>query len=203
MGTYLARNRLPTNYYTNIGRIVSRFALIELAVQHIIYALIEVNPKLGRVAIKSPRLNDSFAMISDLLMLRGFTSSIDLKELAEACKIIETFRDKVAHGVWFSHPQSTHPVLRVTAGSYVKKQGEKSVKARISPQGLKILPTDFKAFLSGTQGALRDLKKLAGDLRRQQRASHKKSLAQLAQKGSPQRPRRIRTRKVPPPPLQS
>lgn len=70
MGIYLVRYRLPTKYSTAIGRMITRFAALESALRNLIYALLELDPKMGRVAVRNPRIEESFTMIRDLMGLR-------------------------------------------------------------------------------------------------------------------------------------
>jgi len=181
MGVYPTLYRLPTDYSTAIGRLVSRFAVLESALRKLIYALLETGPKFGRVAVKSPRIQDSFTMIEDLMALKSFTTTLDIKLMKQECIKFERFRDQVAHGVWVKHPQSDVPVLQITRGSYSEKPGGRSIKARIHPQAMKITLENFKDYTRGVDFALNAVKQLANELAAQHDALHKKSLEQLKQ----------------------
>src|SRR5260221_12340075 len=100
MGTYRMRQRLPTAYNTELGRVVMRFAILENILRGLTYSLLEVNPKFGRIAVRSPRIQDSTAMIQDFMSLHGFSSRLDLKELLKGARVLEEFRDRISHGVW-------------------------------------------------------------------------------------------------------
>lgn len=166
--------RLPTKYSTAIGRMISRFAVLESALRTLIYALLELEPKMGRVAVRNPRIKDSFAMIKDLMGLRSFTTTLDIKLLASECKKMEQFRDKIAHGVWVRHPQSDLPILQVTAGKFSKKPGGKSLTGRIRPAGFNVTFEDFRAYTRGVDFALKAVKQLGQELNAQHRALQKK-----------------------------
>lgn len=146
----------------------------------LIYDLLELEPKLGRATVRSPRASDTFAMIQDLIALRGFKTDLNVKTLGKMCKELEEFRDKVAHGVWVRHEKSNAPILRVTAGTYPKTEGGESVKARIHPQAFRITLEVFRSHITGIDNAIRGVKQLAKELRPQHVALLKTRHEQLA-----------------------
>lgn len=178
MPTFPHWYRLPTNYSTNIGRVVTRYAFFEAQLRHAIYLLLDIDVKAGRVAVRNPRLDDAITMILDLMAVKSIKTSIDLKFLRKECKKIESFRDKISHGVWVKHSGTKLPVLQVTAGSYARTQGGESVKARITPQALAIGPDDFKSFLRAIDIALEHVGMLRQEIHQQIESSRKKSLSQ-------------------------
>ncbi len=170
MALYRVRTRLPARYNTAIGRLVSRFAVVEGRLRHVIYSRLEVNPKFGRVAVKNPRIRDSFTMIEDLMALREFTTTVRLKgegALIPALEELERFRDKISHGVWVKHGATRDPVLQVTAGSYTEAPGAGPVKARINPQAVTVPMETFAQFDRIITQALKQIVKLARELGRQ------------------------------------
>jgi hypothetical protein len=182
MGAYPTRYRLPVSYTTDIGRVVTRFAYLEAYLRRIVYGLVEVGPKIGRVTIRNPRIEDSFTIIQDVMGLRSFATTIDLALLRTECKKIEKFRDRISHGVWVKHPKSKAPILQVTAGSYSETPGGKSIKARIRPKAQAITPENFKSFLRGIETALALIENLAREIDRQRHAERRGQMRALRQK---------------------
>lgn len=178
MATYPVIYRLPTQYSTAIGRHVTRFAALESALRNLIYALLELNPKMGRVAVRNPRIQESFTIIQDLMGLRSFTTTLDVKLLARECKKLEQFRDKIAHGVWVKHSKSDLPVLQVTAGTHPEKPGGKSIKGRIRPAALRVTLEDFSSYTRGVDFAFKAVTQLSRELGKQHDTLHKKSREQ-------------------------
>ena len=174
MRTYPVRYRLPTKYSTAIGRMITRFAALEAALRNLIYALLELDPKMGRVAVRNPRIQESFTMIQDLMGLRSFTTTLDIKRLASDCKKLEQFRDKIAHGVWVRHSRSDLPILQVTAGTFPEKPGGKSIKGRIRPGAVNVTLESFRSHTRGVDIAFKADKQLGRELGAQHRALHKK-----------------------------
>ena len=174
MPTYPVIYRLPTQYSTSIGRVVTRFSALESALRNLIYALLELEPKMGRVAVKNPRIDESFTMIQDLMGLRSFTTTLDIKSMASDCKKLEQFRDKIAHGVWVKHSKSDVPILQVTAGRHPEKPGGKATKGRIRPAAFEVTPENFRSHARGIDIAFKAVKQLAYELGVQHAALHNK-----------------------------
>ena len=105
------RRRIPQELTRQIGRIVTKHALLEWEIRQVCYAILEVGQKEGRVAIREPRSADYMTMIADLLSIHGITVSADPKELGKALKNFKFYRDALCHGVWIKDPQAKHPVL--------------------------------------------------------------------------------------------
>ena len=172
---YRVRTRLPTAYNTAIGRSITRFSVIEARLRKFVYALLEVSPAFGRIAVRSPRVEDALNMIQDLMALRGFTTDVEFKGergLITACKKLEKFRDMIAHGVWTHHEGSKDPIFQATAGTYQGESGQ-SAKARIAPQALKITLADFRGNANATSEVLTVVDFLGKEIRRQHEASLK------------------------------
>jgi hypothetical protein len=189
MATYPIWHRLPTSYHAAIGRTVVRFAILESTWRRLVYDLLELDPKFGRVAVRSPRASDAFAMIQDLMSLRGFKAETDPKTLGKMCKDLEEFRDKIAHGVWVKHEKSNLPTLQVTAGSYPSTKGGESVKARIDPVAFNVSLKVFQSYIAGIDNAIKGVKQLAKELKPQHLALLKKRNAQSNHGSSRPNPR--------------
>ena len=133
MPTYPVRYRLPVSYSTEIGRIITRWAFLEFRLKETAYMLLGVDPKVGRIAIREPRITDYIDMIQDLMHLKSITATADLKKLRKSLEKIQSFRDKLAHGIWMKHDTTKLPVLQVVKGSYISNPEGKKTKAKIDP----------------------------------------------------------------------
>ncbi len=134
---YPVLRRLPVIYCTEIGRIIHKFAFCEMMLRTITYNLMQVGKKIGRVAVRQPRVVDHITMIQDLEHLKSIDLKIDWKKLKEALKECESYRDRLSHGVWLDHPDSTTPVLQDFSYAYVSgPRGPR--KARINPLAIAV-----------------------------------------------------------------
>jgi hypothetical protein len=145
MPEYPVRYRLPISYSTEIGRIITRWAFLEYRLKETAYMLLDIDPKIGRIAVREPRTYEYVDMIQDLMSLRSLTTTVDLKKLRKTIEDIQSFRDKLAHGIWAKHDATNLPVLQITKGSYTLTPGEQKTKARIDPFALVVQFKDLRA----------------------------------------------------------
>jgi hypothetical protein len=138
MRTYPARYRLPQKHCTEIGRIISRFAVLESRLAKCAYVLLSVSPKAGRVAVRVGRVESALTVIEDLLHIAGLTVQSDIKKWKTPFKKLEVARDLMAHGVWVRNDADSIPVVQFASGSYSEEPGGPSIRARINPQGVKV-----------------------------------------------------------------
>lgn len=155
MATYPARYRLPVAYSTEIGRIITRWAFLESRLRDAAHKLVKVHPKIGRVAVREPRVVDHVTMIEDLARLRDIQLPVNWKQFRKMLQNLESVRDKIAHGLWLKHDKHRVPVLQQTKGSYVPSPGGQSVKARIDPLGVAVRLSDLQAITKDIERATR------------------------------------------------
>src|SRR5262245_7836677 len=73
--------KLPAWLLSRIGSIVSQHAILEWRLSRIIYTLLDVDPKAGRITVREPRTTDRFDMICDLIKLKKLKIDADLATL--------------------------------------------------------------------------------------------------------------------------
>ncbi len=133
MGTYPVRRRLPTKYSTEIGRIITRFAFLESQLRAMTYKLLMISDKQGRLAIREPRVVDHVTMIQDLAVLAKLDLKVNWKKLKEYCKEAESFRNRLAHGIWLKRSDTKFPVLQDFSSAYTQGGPDIPKKPRIHP----------------------------------------------------------------------
>jgi hypothetical protein len=126
-----AEYKLPDEFHLEIGRISVSWAYFENGVRRVIWRLLGVDERMGRVAVRDPRIDDRLEMIADLAFLKQI--KIDEKRLqllkTRANEVLSN-RDLLAHGVWVPH-QGKWFVQKVS-GSYPSEHR----KRRIAPEGM-------------------------------------------------------------------
>ncbi len=138
MGTYPVRRRLPTKYSTEIGRIITRFAFLESQLRAMTYKLLMVNDKQGRLAVRAPRVVDHITMIQDLAALAKLELKVDWKKLKAFCREAESFRNRLAHGIWLKHSGVKTPILQDFSSAYTQGGSDISKKPRINPIAVRV-----------------------------------------------------------------
>ena len=143
-GFFKVRNRLPTQYYTEIGRIIFRFAMLEAKLFHITNLVLGVvDRKQARLAVRKSRAAEQLNLIRDLAKLNGIHLTVNWTVLREALKEGESYRDRLAHCMWISHPDTKIPVLQDFSTAYLPGL-PKGTNARITPLAVKVPLTHLR-----------------------------------------------------------
>lgn len=157
------RKRLPTKYYAEIGRIITRWAVIEDQLNQLIFRVLWITELEGRLAIRAQRARERVKLLHDILESKGIRLPIDWKFLGTGIDHLQTFRDRLAHNVWVDHPDADVPVMRDFSTSFLKDvpQGH---NAKAIPFAVR-LPFDYlKMMREGVDAMVRDLARLDYDL---------------------------------------
>src|SRR4051812_48071742 len=102
MEIFNARVDLPASMLRDIGRLIVRYAYIEQGLQAIIYKLVDVEPGIGRLAVREPgRLIDRFDLAIDLMaaMKLALPPNFDPKVIREAMDDLADIRNLCAHSL--------------------------------------------------------------------------------------------------------
>lgn len=114
-----------------IGKIMVDYAYFEHCLSSIIYVLMNINPKAGRIAIRSPSAVDSLEIISDLLNLSGAKIE-NYKCIKQDTETVQVKRNQIAHGIWLD--DNGHIKLRILNASFNPEKGKGKVKRKIKPE---------------------------------------------------------------------
>ncbi len=135
---------LPSDYLVGLGRVVVRWSFVERQLMNIVYLLLGVSKKHGRVAVREPRADECITMIRQLMHLEKVTvHSIDLDRLSKALASIKNTRDTLAHGLWLQGPNDT-VLIQVTGGTWKPDPKSPKIAKRIDPEGMGVTPTDLE-----------------------------------------------------------
>ena len=113
------RKKLPTAHYAEIGRIITRFAQIEMQLRVLTYRVLGVGEKPGRLAVNQFRAGDQITLIKDLTQLRGLKMNVDWGSLKKRLKELESFRDRLSHCIWMKDPDSKIPIIQDFSTAYI------------------------------------------------------------------------------------
>lgn len=195
--------RLPPSVSREVGRVIQRYALLEHRFFILIYGLLRIDQKLGRVAVREARGKDLVDVVRILMEAHG---QIPLKpwwqKLHKKMESAATQRDLLAHGIWVRHPTTKQIFLRVTRGNWQPDGAQGKVSRKIKPEGVPFGPTESRAALA----VIREISEMQMVLRREVdawlKASRKKSQPQPPRRPLRQ-PRSTSTPNTPPPPSQA
>ncbi len=163
MPTYPIRARLPASYVMQIGRVITRWSLLELTLRQTAYALIQVDPKIGRLMVREPAAGAFVTMLADAMAVRGLTTTVDMKALRKGLVTLEDYRNKLAHGIWVKHSATAEPVLQETRDNSPDQSGGYP-KARINPRAVTISVETMKAWVTGIENATELIRQLGREI---------------------------------------
>jgi hypothetical protein len=115
-----------------------RWAYFEHATRRLVWDAMQVDDRLGRVAIRDPRIDDRIAMIGDIAFLKNL--KIDpavLTLLTSRANEILRWRDLLAHGIWIPADHGKW-FLQMTRGTYPKDHEAEHRKRLINPEGVNV-----------------------------------------------------------------
>ncbi len=148
MAVYPVRRRLPTAHSTQIGRIITRWAVLEWQLKNIAYALLNIGPKEGRLAVRETRVEKYIDMIEDLMKLKGLPVPDDLADFKTTLKILESHSNRLAHSIWIRHPDFKEPVMQLLKGKWQPnpKEPKRTVSRLIEPEAVLIRLKELREF---------------------------------------------------------
>ncbi|MCI5112069.1 MAG: hypothetical protein MRY75_16075 [Marivita sp.] len=166
---------LPDDMLTAIGQVIVEYAFLELQLSRIIYDLLAVDPKAGRLAVREPRASDRLDVIFDLCALRGVSIEEEKNPLKKALEFSVSQRDRIAHGIWVFDEESGDHMLRITRGSWPKSPGEKRRRKRIvEPEAVTLTPQNIFDIAVTINHASRYAVQMREEIQAQLRSSHEK-----------------------------
>ncbi|MDZ4736278.1 MAG: hypothetical protein SGJ07_08000 [Rhodospirillaceae bacterium] len=139
--------KLPAAYTQEIGTIISHWAYVEWRFRQIVYRLLDIDPKRGRVAVRAPRAKDLVATIADLALLSKIEIKINLTKLKTDIAPVNDWRDKIAHGIWVKLDTEDFYRLQITSGKWDKPRSGYRTK-RLMPEGAPMPPNRLKEILA-------------------------------------------------------
>lgn len=179
-GTHPTRFRLPPSYSMEIGRTISRWAFLEWRIKQIGYLLVfwpdppSKNPKVGRLVVREPRIDDYTTMIKDLMKLRRLSVSVNINAIHDGLKDLERNRDALAHGVWVKHSSTKIPMLQVLKGKWSHPSKPKT-KRIVDPEGIPITLKQLRDNTRAIGRAVTAILMLEAELSAQRPSSPQKS----------------------------
>jgi hypothetical protein len=170
MPMYPVRRKLPVAYSTAIGRIITRWAWLEWELRGVIYTLLNIGPKEGRLSVRAARASEYNTMIQDLMHVRRVSLSPHLKSGLKSAKDAIShhgdLRNALAHGIWIKRDETPLPVLQVVGGDLFRqlKYPEPLPKSKIEPRALafelpalKAISNDIELQIKFIQAIRRDI----------------------------------------------
>lgn len=102
---------LPAGIAAAIGQIIAREAYIEWVLGQVMYSLMEISIKQGRVILKYPRPGQYIAAIRDLYDFHGIESAVSLEDLSRKLDVADRTRNVLTRAVYMRVPGKKNEIL--------------------------------------------------------------------------------------------
>ncbi len=177
MAVYKVHRRLPTAHSTQIGRIITRWAYLEWSLRNSIYALLDIGPPQGRIAIREQRAERYVDTVEDLLRIAKIDVDFEFKKYKDFLRILREHRNSLTHGIWLKHPDFNEPVLQITKGTWNPQPSNPKTKTKrvIKPEAALIRLKELRKFVPLIDQAIYAAGLLEGRVTGALASSHKKS----------------------------
>lgn len=162
-----------------IGKVVIRWAHLEYLIQSFIWELAGVDERVGRLAIREPRVSDRMDLVYDLAELLG--AKVDTKQgtaFKNRLNELSGKRDLIAHGIWTKTPKDKTWRVILTRGTHRPDADVPHRKRKISPEALKADPDGLRKLADQMEEMAKNFRTLRGMLRETLKASAEKRLRQ-------------------------
>jgi len=127
---------IDDHYALLVGKVISLYAYEEWMLRDMVYRLLHIGPKQGRLSVRDCRAKDYPELISTLIDLANVAVKYDFDALTKLLDEAETNRNMLAHSVWLKGDHDAAPLhIQVTKGSWPKQPYKPKVSKRVNPEG--------------------------------------------------------------------
>ena len=95
---------LPAGLAATIGQIIAREAYLEWVLGQVMYSLMEISIKQGRVILKFPRPGQYVAAIRDLYDFHGIEPAVSLEDMSRKLDVADRTRNVLTRSVYMRGP---------------------------------------------------------------------------------------------------
>jgi hypothetical protein len=98
---------IPAAIAREIGRVITRWANLHYHCRRAAYTVLGIDPKMGRLWIREPRLGEHITMIETALKYKKLSVDTDFKKLRAIVETVTSERDRLAHCPWVLMPDGS------------------------------------------------------------------------------------------------
>jgi hypothetical protein len=104
---------LPAQIAANVGGTLARHAYLDWVLGQVMYSLMEISIKQGRVIMKLPRPSHYIAAVKDLFGFHGLETNYDFEELARKLETSERTRNLLTRSVYMRDSSSKEGMVHL------------------------------------------------------------------------------------------
>lgn len=150
MGTLPQAYPLKPSIATSIGRTVARHAYLDSVLASILYSLLSISVKQGRVAIRMPPARSYAQTIEKLFRYLKIDTIYNFNSLGRKLDAADRARNILAHSLYLDDKDSGKVRIQIVVGSWELGENVESEPRAITPE----TPIVDRAFLSKKRAAV-------------------------------------------------
>lgn len=116
---------LPAALAAVVGQVVARHAYLEWVLGQVLYNLMEISIKQGRVILKFPRPGQYIAAIRDLFDFHGIEPTMSLEDLARKLDAADRTRNVLTRSIYMRDPDERN-VVRIARSPWDSGPGSET-----------------------------------------------------------------------------
>lgn len=107
------RGALPADIAETVGATIARHAYLDWLLGQVMYSLMEISIKQGRVIMKLPRPRVYIAAVKELYEFHGLKTRYDFDELAEKLEAADRTRRELTRSVYLHDPDERDSAIHL------------------------------------------------------------------------------------------
>lgn len=172
MKTRTSRNRrlvspvaetLPSGVAASIGRMIARHSYLDWILANVLYALLSISIKQGRLAVRIPPPRLYITTVADLLAFQRLHLNFNLAALERKLVAADQARNILGHSVFARDERSGKLYVYLVSGTWDVAQALEAGRRGLMSEKIEVT----RAFLAGKRAAIEDAIKAARQLAEQ------------------------------------
>ena len=171
--------RIDSKVSSRVGQFIVKFSYQEWLLSIIVYAALGVNHRQGRIAVRDPRMEDSFDMLVTLCRFAKIELPTTFAATKKLAKAMDEKRNLLAHGLWKESPTAPFLTIRQVSGTW-QPNGKDRISRRVMPEPIPMSSQILDAWLVDMSRLIRETEAIQRCVVRQLLALQKKQTLQSA-----------------------
>ena len=154
---------LPPGIAASIGRMIARHSYLDWMLANVLYALLSISIKQGRVAVRIPPPRLYITTVFDLLAYQRLHLAFNLAALERKLVAADQARNMLGHSVFARDERSGKLFVYLVSGTWDVAQALEAGRRGLMSEKIEVT----RAFLAGKRAAIEDAIKAARQLAEQ------------------------------------
>jgi hypothetical protein len=155
--------------------VIVSFARLEWLVDRLVYFVLDIDDKLGRLVVRDQDGAEQFKLLCRLLRLKGIETKTELNPIATAIRSCQSQRNDIAHSVWVVSPFTRNFMICLFRGEWSKDDDVEVKSRKLNPEGRAYPIEEAISLVSLIEGTITSLEALYSELCEIPRTSSQKS----------------------------